>query len=312
MRKEEFQFLSSDGKTNIRAVKWTPDSGEYKAVFQITHGMQEFIDRYDAFAEFLTQNGFLVVGHDHLGHGGSTSDEVEWGFLCEENGTDKVVEDIHTLRTMIQGENQDKPYFILGHSFGSYMLRRYLTIHGEGLTGAIVMGTGFMSGAVMGLGKVICKTLATFKGWHYCSPFVKKLSFAGSYAKFDVTGTNPENSWLSKNVENVKWYYKEPRCTFPFTINGYYCLMDAVQYDCKESNTAKIPKNLPIFIVSGEQDPVGDLGVGVKKVYEQMKKVGIQDVTYKLFENDRHEILNEPDKDDVYNEILSWLMAHML
>ena len=144
MNTTNFTFLSNDGKTAVHAVKWMPDNGEFKAILQITHGMVEFIERYAAFAEFLTENGYMVVGHDHIGHGQSVASKEDWGFFAEENPSDVVVADIHKLRTLVQEENPDVPYFMMGHSMGSFMLRKYLSLHNENLRGAIIMGTGFI------------------------------------------------------------------------------------------------------------------------------------------------------------------------
>ena len=127
---EKFTFLSADGKTTIHAVKWIPEDGKYEAILQITHGMIEFVERYRLFAEFLTENGFMVVGHDHLGHGDSVASKDDWGYFAE-NPSDTVIADMHALRTMIQKENPGVPYFMMGHSMGSYMLRKYLTIHND-------------------------------------------------------------------------------------------------------------------------------------------------------------------------------------
>lgn len=310
-KKEEFQFLSGNGKTQIHAVKWLPDCGEIKAVFQITHGMIEYIERYEEFAEFLTEHGFVVVGHDHLGHGQSVATKDDWGFIHEKSGSDMMVEDMHTLRRMTQEQYPELPYFMLGHSMGSYLLRKYLTIHGDNLTGALIVGTGTMPDISMRAGKVLCKFLAMLHGWHYRSKFVQKLSFAGPYQKYNLDGSVPEDSWLTKDVEIVKHYYSEPRCTYMFTINGYYHLMETVLYDRQPKNVDKIPKDLPLILISGADDPVGNLGTGVKQVHMQLKKAGIQDLTCRLFENDRHEILNETDREKVYDEILSWCLAHL-
>ena len=133
-KEEKFTFLSADGKTTIHAVKWIPEDGKYEAILQITHGMIEFVERYRPFAEFLTENGFMVVGHDHLGHGDSVASKDDWGYFAE-NPSDTVIADMHALRTMIQKENPGVPYFMMGHSMGSYMLRKYLTIHNDDLRG---------------------------------------------------------------------------------------------------------------------------------------------------------------------------------
>lgn len=309
-KEEQMSFLSKNGRTTIHAVKWLPENGEYRAILQITHGMVEFIERYRPFAEYLTERGFMVVGHDHLGHGASVNSEEEWGYFAE-NPSDTLVADMHQLRTQIQGQNPGIPYFMLGHSMGSYMLRKYLCIHNENLTGAIIMGTGCMPDASMKFAMGLCKVMAAFRGWNYRSKLMQSFSYSKPYKKYDLYGKDYTNSWLSKNVENVKEYYADPRCTFLFTLNGYYGLMEAVLFDNQMDNIRKVPGDLPIFLVSGEQDPVGDLGEGVKKVYGKLKEAGIKDLTYKLYENDRHEILNETDRQQVFSDIYEWMDARM-
>ncbi len=306
-REEFFSFLSSNGKTKIHAVKWLPEDGNYHTILQITHGMIEYIERYRGFAEYLTERGFMVVGHDHLGHGESVTSEDEWGFIALPDPSGTKVEDMHTLRTTIQKENPGVPYFMLGHSMGSYMLRKYLTLHNENLSGAIIMGTGFMSPRLMGFGMFLCRILVAIRGWNHRSKFIQFLSFRGPYQRFDVTGKKPENSWLTKDADCVREYYSTPKCSFMFSLNAYYGLMDAVKYDCNLKNAMKIPTELPLFFVSGQDDPVGNMGKGVKKAYEMYKKAGITDITCKLYENDRHEILNETDKEKVYADIYAWM-----
>ena len=302
-----FTFLSNDGKTAVHAVKWTPENGEYKAILQITHGMVEFIERYAPFADFLTTKGYMVIGHDHIGHGQSVASKEDWGFFCEGNPSDIVVEDIHKLRMMIQEENPEVPYFMLGHSMGSFMLRKYLSLHNENLRGAIIMGTGFIPENITGLALKITTVIEKFRGTKHRSKLLQSLAFGEDYKGFDMTGEKPENSWLTKDVAIVEAYYKEPRCTFMFTTNGYRGLFEAVNFSCNPENAAKIPKKLPLFIVSGAQDPVGGLGKGVKEVYDLYKEAGILDLTYKLYEDDRHEILNETDRQMVYEDLLAWM-----
>lgn len=302
-----FTFLSNDEKTAVHAVKWTPDSGEYKAILQITHGMVEFIERYADFAEFLTKNGYMVVGHDHIGHGQSVATKEDWGYFCEGNPSDTVIEDIHKLRTMIQAENPGVPYFLLGHSMGSFMLRKYLAFHNENLRGAIIMGTGFIPENLTNLALKLTAVVAKLRGSRHRSKLIQSLAFGADYKGFDMTGEKPEDSWLTKDVAIVNQYYNEPRCTYMFTVNGYKGLFEAVNFSCNPKNAARIPKKLPLFIVSGEQDPVGGLGKGVKDVYEMYKTAGLADLTYKLYENDRHEILNETDRQVVYSDLLAWM-----
>lgn len=307
----EWNFDSKDGNTLIHAVRWMPESGEFKAILQITHGMIEFIERYRLFAEYLTEQGYLVVGHDHIGHGASINSKDDWGYFAPDHASDILVEDMHELRTIIQKEYPDKPYFILGHSMGSYMLRKYIVLHGEGLSGAILMGTGYLPDQTLKLAINMSKFLSLFFGWRHRSKLLTKMSFGGPYKKYDLTGSDLNNSWLTKDPKIVDVYYHEPRCTYLFTTNGYKGMAEAILFDNQPDNIAKVPKDLPIFLVSGAEDPVGENGKGVKIVYEQYKNAGMNDITWKLYENDRHEILNELDKENVYHDILSWLNVHM-
>lgn len=311
MRSEIFKYKSADNKTNIEAVRWIPDSGEYRAILQITHGMVEYKERYEPFAEFLTQNGFMVVAHDHLGHGESVISKDDWGYMADENPSDTLVEDMHTLRRMVQSDNPDKDYFMLGHSMGSYMLRKYLSRYGRGLKGAIVMGTGCVPDGTTKAALFLTKVVAKFHGWGYRSPFIEGLTFGKPYKRYDITGKDATNSWLSKNTESVKKYYSDPKCTFKFTLNAYKGLFEAVYFDNQPENIAKIPKELPILMVSGADDPVGDMGVGVEQVHQKFCQAGIKDVTCKLYKDDRHEILNELDRQQVYDDILQWLQSKM-
>jgi alpha-beta hydrolase superfamily lysophospholipase len=307
LKTENFSFLSADGKTAIHAVKWSPDSGEFKAILQITHGMVEYIERYVPFAEYLTGQGYLVVGHDHLGHGQSVTTKKDWGYVGLPNPSDLLVADMHKLRKIIQKKYPGIPYFMLGHSMGSYMLRKYLCIHNDNLRGAIIMGTGMQPTGVVRSGMLGVRILKTFTGWHHRSLLATAITFGGPYRRFDMTGKNPANSWLTKDERIVRAYYADPRCTFRFTLNGYMALYEAVLYTGLPTNAAKLPKKLPLFLVSGQDDPVGDFGVSVKKVYHMYKKAGVSDITYRLYENDRHEILHETDREKVYADILSWM-----
>lgn len=312
MTKEEtFSFLSADGKTQVHAVRWVPEDGSYQAILQITHGMVEYIERYRRFAEFLNGQGFLVVGHDHIGHGESVASQEDWGYFAEPNPSDVLVADMHSLREITQKENPGVPYFMLGHSMGSYMLRKYLALHGKGLTGAIVMGTGCVPDKTTKLGMRVAKMLAKLYGWRHRSRLIQKLSYDKPYKKFDVAGKDESNSWLTKDTQIVKEYYANPKCTFVFTLNAYMGLFEAVLFGNQPENIAKVPKDLPLLFVSGADDPVGNLGKGVKMVYDKFQDAGMEDITWKLYENDRHEILNETDRETVYHDILSWLRVHL-
>lgn len=309
MAKVTFTFLSADKKTSIHCVSWEPENKDFRGILQITHGMVEYIERYEGFAEFLNTKGYLVVGHDHLGHGESVKTPEDWGFFAEENGSDVLVEDMHSLRTIVQERFPGVPYFMLGHSMGSFLLRKYLCMHGDNLRGAIIMGTGDQPDRVLKFGKGLCRTMATVRGWHYRSGLIQKMAFAGNDNKF--RGESLKNSWLTKDVEIVKAYSESPKCTFVFTLNGFYNLFDTIWYDNRPENLEQMPKKLPLFFVSGEDDPVGSFGKGVKQVYDRYEKLGMVDITWKLYPTDRHEILNELDREQVYEDLYSWLEVRL-
>ena len=308
--KKNVSFLSSDEVTRIHAVQWIP-AGQPKAVVQLIHGMCEYIERYDDFANFLRENGFLVVGHDHLGHGQSVNSIEDWGYITENSPARALVRDIHHLRVLTQKRYPGIPYFMLGHSMGSYLLRRYLTHKGEGLAGAIIVGTGSESDTKTRVGLTLVRALARSKGWHYRAESLQEMTYNSAYKAFDTTNTDPENSWICSDPEIMKAYFADARCGFLFTTSGFEALLSTVLFDNQKRNIERVPKTLPILITSGEKDPVGGLGKGVKTVYQQYVKAGITDIDCVLYPDARHEILNEPNKEIVYNDIIEWINGHM-
>ena len=307
--KEEFYFPSRDGIHRIHGVRWIPE-GEITGVLQLTHGMCEFIERYEPFAQYCAQAGYLVVGHDHLGHGKSVKNPSELGYFTKEHPAETLIEDMHRIREMTRAQYPDVPYFMMGHSMGSYLLRMYIAFHGRGLAGAVVMGTGYVNPKAASFGMKLSTAIALVKGWHHRSPVVQDLAMgAGSYRKFSLDGSDPANSWLSRNEENVKAYYSDPLCGFPFTLNGFYGLFQTVHFVCAQKNVNKVPAKLPVLFVSGQNDPVGDLGKGVERSCRMFRDAGVADVTMKLYPDDRHELLNETDRDRVFEDILGWMEA---
>ncbi len=303
MNKEEFYFKSSDGLTDIRAMRYIPD-GDIKAVLQIAHGMIEFIDRYENFAQYLSSKGILVTGNDHLGHGGSVKSKDDWGYFGD-NGNELVLKDMYELTRITKELYPGKPYFLLGHSMGSFYARQYLCFHGDELKGAIIMGTGHESLGTVKAGMFMCKLIAAFKGWRYRSNFVNQAAFGAYNKHFEPAKTRAD--WLTKDENVVNWYVNEPRCNFVFTLNGFYSMFQGISnlHDTKLLNM--IPKDLPIFFVSGEEDSVGTFGKEVKLAVDSLKQVGINNIDLKLYPNDRHEILNETDRDTVYEDLYNWI-----
>lgn len=297
--RKEFYYLSKDQETQIYGMEWIPE-GQVKAVLQISHGMVEHIARYDEFAGFLAEKGIYVVGNSHLGHGKSVTSQEKLGYFHDPDGNECVLGDIQELRKITQEKYPSLPYFMLGHSMGSFLLRQYLGRYGEGLTGAVIMGTGDQPGIVLKLGKTVCRTLAFFKGWDMRCSFVNEFVVGGYEKKLG-------KSWISRNEENVKAYTGDPFCNFVFTLNAFYHMFDGMQKMNVQERKGKVPKELPIFFMAGKEDLVGNKGKGVEKVYRRYVAQGMTQVKIKLYEEDRHEILNETDREMVYQDIWQWI-----
>lgn len=303
--KREFTFDSGDGRTKIHAVEWKPEKGEVCGVLQIFHGMVEFIGRYEDTAEYLTGKGFVVVGNDHLGHGSSIASKEDYGFFCENNGNAVVLGDLRKLHEMTAERWPDVPYFILGHSMGSFLLRQYLCMYGDELDGAVIMGTGTQPAAALRLGQRLCSFLGKLRGWHYRSRLVDNMAFGGYNRHFKPARTTKD--WLTKDGRIVDAYLADERCTFRFTVNGYYNLFVSIEEASKQENLERMPGDLPVLFMSGAEDPVGGFGKGVEQVRKQFQAAGLSDVTWIFYENDRHEILNETDRDVVLRDLYAWL-----
>ena len=289
-------------------MEWNPE-GEVKAVLQICHGMVEYIKRYDEFAQYLCDQGWYVVGNDHLGHGKSIQAKSEYGFFNARYGNACVIGDIHTLRLRTMKKYPDVPYFMLGHSMGSSLLRQYIQMYGSGLSGAVLMGVvSDHRKAELLLGKRLCRLLAVFRGWHYRSKLVDKMVNGPFNKRFKPAHTRAD--WVTSDRERLEAYVADPLCSFMFTVNAYYSMFSGMISMQRKESVYMIPKNLPILFVSGADDPVGSFGKGVRKVYEKYRAAGIQDVTLRLYTGDRHEILNETDRQQVYEDLAAWLEQH--
>ncbi|MBO0423927.1 alpha/beta fold hydrolase [Enterococcus plantarum] len=299
-------FLSSDQKTMSHFVCWEPTC-EAIGTVQIIHGMAEYIERYHDFAKYLNDLGFVVVGHDHLGHGESVlHDQPKHGYFGKGEPVTFVLDDIHQVEEWI-GENfPNLPHFMLGHSMGSFALRNYLQLYRSEISGAIFMGTG-KNAAMLSL------ALSLTKGLNLTAPekqnkWLDHMAF-GSFSK-----QFPEESrfnWLSRNQENVKEYENDPLTGFTFTNNGFYTLFRLVDGANREGWAQNIDQDLPILVISGEQDPVGDFGKGARKVAKELDEAGIKDVSLVLFAELRHEILLENEKTEVYKAIGAWLQKRL-
>lgn len=303
MKKYTEKIASKDSKNSLNTVIWETEK-EPVGVLQIVHGMAEYIDRYDDFAKYMTEHGFNVIGHDHLGHGYSVSDERDYGFFAEENGDKIIIEDMHSVTQYAKEKWEELPNFILGHSMGSFCLRQYLTKYSNDVFGAIIMGTGWIPSAAALLGKTIATNTCKSKGSHTVNPLLIKLTLEPYNRPFAPARTNCD--WLSKDEKQVDLYVNDKLCGFDFTAGAYKDFFTVLEKIAKNRQLIGMRKSLPILITSGSVDPVGGKKA-CEKLNAQYKRCGIDDVTLKLWENDRHEVLNELDKSDVYDYICTWL-----
>lgn len=309
MRKEEFFYESRDGVSRIHAVRYTPDNGEVRGIFQIVHGMAEYVERYEDIAEYMTDRGFVVTGDDHLGHGKSVPEGGTYGYFCEQDPATVVVRDVHRLKKMTQELYPGVPYILLGHSMGSFIARNYICRYGSGITAAVIMGTGMQPKALIGVSKFLVGFQKTFLGDKHPAKFINGLAF-GSYNK-RIAKPRTEFDWLSVNEANVDKYIDDPLCGRLFTVNGFRTLFELISRLLNRKNLEGVPKDLPIFFVAGAEDPVGDYGKGVEQARDSLAAVGVKDISLKLYPGDRHEILNEDDRDTVKEDIYNWILEKL-
>lgn len=305
--KESGTFKSADGRHDIAYYVYTP-AGAPKAVLQISHGMCEYIERYEDFIGYLCGRGFLVCGNDHLGHGRLAQASGDLGYFAPEEGWKLLAEDVHTLTRLMKERFPALPYSLLGHSMGSFVARCYLVRYGEELDAAVIMGTSG-GNPFASLGILLAGLEIRLHGERCRSPLLNQLSMGGNNRRFKEE--HDKDSWLSKDLEIRASYAANPLCSFVFTASGFRDLFSLLRFVSAPGWAAQAPKDLPVLLVSGEDDPIGADGKGVKKVYDRLKAAGVTDVTLRLFPGDRHEILNETDRKQVYQEIGDYLDSRL-
>ena len=304
----EFNYPSSDGIHICWAGQWLPDEGQPRAVVQIVHGVAEHMGRYDAFARFLAGHGFAVCGEDHLGHGKTVTDGV-YGYFGQKNGWWTVTEDIRQLRQRMGEQFPGVPYFLLGHSMGSFLARTYLIRYPGTVAGAILMGTGQMPPALVAAGRVLAAREARKVGDRHSSPLVNKLAFEAYNQKFAPNRTGYD--WLSASTENVDQYLADPLCGGDPTIGLFREMLRGIACIEKQENLKRMNRNTPVLFLSGQDDPVGDMGKGVRRAYRSFRRSGVRDVEIRLYQGLRHEILQETGREKVYADVAHWLEAHL-
>lgn len=296
-------YIPSSGGAQLHCRKWLPE-GHPKAVVQIVHGIAEHIGRYDHFARFLTEHGYVVVAEDHMGHGGSVQDGVKGYFT---GGWMNAVADVKALHDRTALEYPGVPYVLLGHSMGSFLTRTYLYTYPDALDAAIISGTGWESGATLKAGLLLCKLEALRLGETKSSPLLNSVIF-GSYNKAFKPNRTP-NDWICSDEAVVDRYGADPLCGFDATIGLARDMLGGIQMNEQRENLDKMNKALPVLFFSGCKDPVGGMSKGVLACIDAFKRAGLRNITIHLYPDGRHEMLNEVNRDEVYSDVLTWLNA---
>lgn len=304
--RKEYSVPSKSGVANVFARCWLPADGP-KAIFQVVHGMAEHGERYEDFASYLCSKGFAVLVDDHVGHGKSIKNDGDLGYFGESSGWNAFVEDERTLTEMIKAEYPDLPIIFFGHSMGSFIAREYIRRYGndERIKAAIFCGSSGKNPA-SSVAIILAGAVAKIKGSKHRSEFINSVAF-GPYNK--KTEGRTSFDWLSTDTAQVDKYIADKYCGFLFTAAGYKDLFTILTKVSGKDWYKEVCDDIPILVVSGEDDPVGAYGKGIKQIYNDLKQAGKKDVTLKLYPKMRHEILNEVENARVYEDITAWAIS---
>lgn len=296
-------YYDSCGKGKIHAACWEP-AGDPVGVVQLVHGIAEHVARYDDYAAFLTDNGFVVVAEDHMGHGLSVGKKDTKGYF--HGGWFQAVGDTLCLMNMTMEKYPGVPYFLFGHSMGSFIARTILAKYpNSGIHGAVICGTAWQSPALLAAALPLSKLICRMDGETNPSKKLQSLMF-GSYNK-RVEHVRSQNDWLSRDAKVVEQYDLDPMCGFTATAGLYRDMLSGIRYIQEESSLQNMKKDLPVLFVAGSDDPVGSYGTGVEMAADKFRCAGMENVELKLYPLCRHEILNEINKEEVYADTLNWM-----
>ena len=288
---------SSDGKNTLSGIIYMPD-GEIRGLFHLVHGMTEYIGRYEPLLSAIASAGYLCFGFDNLGHG-NTAAEGDLGYIASHDGWKYMVDDVKAFADSIKAEYPDLPYFLMGHSMGSFITRIAVSKYTNLADKYICCGTAGSNPAA-NIGLALCDIIKAFRGERTVSPFLENIVFGSYNKRFDG---DSKYEWLTKDRDIIEKYSKDRFCTFHFTVSAMHDLIKLM----KTSNSKKCfndtKNDLPILIIAGDMDPVGNYGKGVKKVYRNFKAAGKENVTLFLYENCRHEIHNDTCREKMTEDI---------
>lgn len=305
MVSSSFTYQVEDG-TKVHVYTWRPEEDRpIKGIVQIAHGMAETAARYEGFAKRLTQAGYLVYANDHRGHGKTAGHPDAVGILADSKGFEALIEDMHHLTNIISADNLDLPIFLFAHSMGSFAAQRYIMMYGEELSGLILSGSNGPNRFLHGFGALMARSQVRKLGRNQKSPLMNDLSFGSYNKRFKPNRTDFD--WLSRDASQVDLYVENPYCGGVFSAGFFEDFMDLFRVTDDIRQIRMVTKDLPMLLIAGQNDPVGNYGKGVQKLYEVYKKAGIKDLDIKLYPEARHELLNEINRDQVMEDVLIWI-----
>lgn len=298
-----YSFASATGIADIFVQSISPESNaEVKGIISIVHGMAEHSDRYLPIAEYLAGKGYSVFMHDHAGHGKSIKSKDDLGYFGEIDGSEKIVDDINSVIEIAKGELPGKSVIIWGHSMGSFAARRFIAKYPSAADGAVICGTSGANPAA-GAGIAVAKLVAKLLGKRHRSSLLDSMAF-GTYNKKFTGDTGFE--WLSESNCNVKAYIEDELCGYKFTAFGFKDLFTLLSCVSTKDWYDAVPTEMPIYLIAGDMDPVGNYGKGVTEVYKKLEESGHKNVRIKLYPGLRHEIHNEDCRQEVLDDILAF------
>lgn len=303
---ETVGFPSSDGKNTVYGEIYTPKEGEPFGIVQLAHGMVDHIGRYKNLASYLTGKGYIFAGSDHLGHGNTAATAEDFGYFARRGGYSLVIDDVYKMNRLLRERYPHLPIVLMGHSMGSFVARLYAVRYPESISGLIIHGTAGKN-PLLPLGLLLTRFMRIFGGERYRSELVTSLAIGSYNKRFDKS--EGKNAWLTRDGAQVSDREGDARTRFIFTVSGYTDLFRMLGGCNKRSWYKSYPKKMPTLVISGEADPVGGFGKGVRKVYEGLLRHGVRTLSLKTYEGARHELFNEFNRDEVFSDIAEWLSS---
>ncbi len=303
MQSETFLYTSEEDALDLHVYAWTPNAAP-RAIVQIAHGMAEHAGRYARFAEALTDAGFAVYAHDHRGHGKSILAGQPVGHMGAD-GFRRAAFDVHTLGLSLEKKHPGLKRVLFGHSMGSFYVQRVIYEFPTSMHAAVMSGSNGKPPAIAALGRGITRAERFRVGASGVSPLIQKLSFGDFNNAFKPNRT--EFDWLSRDPAEVDKYVADPLCGFAISVQSWIDLLDALGSLTKPNNLRRARRDLPLYVFAGDDDPVSDRGEGVRRLVESYRTAGLSRLELKLYPDARHETLNETNRDEVTQDVITWI-----